>query len=168
MSYPRSRSRKTAFALFGSLGASLAKGVSIATLATGTLALTVVACKQSPANPNAIAQMVVLDQKATCPVTGRDIHDRVLEQTRSIGSQHNIKVTRIYRDTQSNLARKYYEFKKTSITPSIYFVDGNGNVVDSLHGNVDANQITTVINNHGGTSSSTNHNTAAPTPQQGN
>lgn len=104
--------------------------------------------KESSNKPNQITHIVLLDQQRVCPTIGRTMYDRVNTDVREVAASEGIKVTRIYKDVQGNLARKYIEKKRTNVAPALYFMTHDDRVLDTLQGNISREKIIETINKY--------------------
>lgn len=103
--------------------------------------------RSSPEDATRVTQIVFLDQEEICPIIKKQING-VWDNVQTVAAPRNIKVTRVYRDTQGSLARKYTEFKPMAVPPGLYFVSGTGEVIDMLQGDKSVEDITAVIEKH--------------------
>lgn len=100
--------------------------------------------RSSPNDATRVTQIVFLDQEEICPISKKQIN-KVWDNVQTVASSKNIKVTRVYRDKQGSLARKYTESNPMVIPPGLYFVSGSGETLEMIQGDRSVEEITAVI-----------------------
>ena len=109
------------------------------------LALPAFGCsKSSGESETRVAQVVFLDQEEICPITKKGI-DKTWDALQTSVKGKDVRVMRVYRDTQGSLARKYTQLKPTAIVPGMYFLTEKGELVEHLQGEKKVEQITEVL-----------------------
>jgi hypothetical protein len=109
------------------------------------LALPASGCsKSSGESGTKVAQVVFLDQEEICPITKKGIN-KTWDELQVAVKGRDIRVMRVYQDTQGSLARKYTQLKPTVFVPGIYFLTEEGELVEHLQGEKKAPQITEVL-----------------------
>ncbi len=109
------------------------------------LALPAAGCSKTSGEPETrVAQVVFLDQEEICPITKKGIN-RTWDQLQIAVKGRDVRVMRVYRDTQGSLARKYTQLKPTALVPGMYFLTEKGELVELLQGEKKAEQITEVL-----------------------
>ncbi len=91
-----------------------------------------------------ITQIVFLDQETICPIIKTGI-DSTWQELQAATKGRDIRVMRVYRDTQGSLARKYTLMKPTAIMPGMYFLTSEEELVDFLQGEKKEEQIKAVL-----------------------
>jgi len=91
-----------------------------------------------------IAHVVFIDHEIICPSVKKVSNATWIELQKVVASR-DIKVTRIHKDRQANLARKYTTLKPTGAVPAIYFLARDGALVELLGGEQTAEQIAAVL-----------------------
>lgn len=109
------------------------------------LVLPAVGCsKSSGESETRVAQVVFLDQEEICPITKKGIN-KTWEALQTAVKGRDIRVMRVYRDTQGSLARKYTQMKPTVLVPGMYFLTEKGELVELTQGEKKVEQITAVL-----------------------
>ncbi len=109
------------------------------------LALPASGCsKASRESETRVAQVVFLDQEEICPIAKKGIN-KTWDELQTAVKGRDVRVMRVYRDTQGSLARKYTQLKPTVLVPGMYFLTEKGELVEFLQGENKVEQITAVL-----------------------
>jgi hypothetical protein len=111
--------------------ASLAKALS-----SGTQA--------APASPT-VARIVFVGKKNACECTQKAIEASAKILEARLGSAPSIPVERLEIDVDPAGVRKYHEMKPIMALPALYFLDGKGQLVQMLQGEVSDAQLSGVL-----------------------
>jgi hypothetical protein len=88
-----------------------------------------------------VARIVFLDKEHACACTRRTVEQTWAALKSALGASPSLPVQRLHLDTQTAEAAAYTTTKPLMALPGIYFVDGQGAVLDLLQGEVAAKEI---------------------------
>ena len=97
---------------------------------------------QAAAKP---AKIVFIDKEKACDCTRKRVEDTWSALQTALGTPPVLPVERLHVDTQAAQAGVYTNARPLMVPPGIYFVDGQGTVVELLQGEVEAKQIETLL-----------------------
>lgn len=119
--------------------------IALASACKGKPESTSTAPAATTAGPSAtVEQIVFIDMKEACDCTAKRTEGSWAElQKATEGIQ--IPVERIHMDEQDEKAARYSEMKPYMAIPAVYFLDGTGNLVGMLQGEITQQQFEAVI-----------------------
>jgi hypothetical protein len=97
------------------------------------------AAKPEPASK--LAKIVFIDKEKACDCTRKRVEQTWTSLQSALGTPAALPVQRLHIDTQTAEAAAYTSAKPLMVPPGIYFVDGQGAVVEMLQGEVEAKDI---------------------------
>lgn len=97
------------------------------------------AAKSQPAAK--LAKIVFVDKEKACDCTRKRVEDTWSVLQSVLGTPPALPVVRLHVDTQAAEASAYTSAKPFMVPPGIYFVDGQGAVVQMLQGEIEAKEI---------------------------
>jgi hypothetical protein len=97
------------------------------------------AVKLQPASK--LAKIVFVDKENACDCTRKRVEETWAALQSALGTPPALPVQRLHVDTQAAEASAYTRAKPLMVPPGIYFIDGQGAVVELLQGEIEARQI---------------------------
>jgi hypothetical protein len=101
------------------------------------------AVKSPPASK--LARIVFIDKEKACDCTRKRVEQTWTTLQSALGAPAALPVQRLHVDTRAAEAAVYTNAKPLMVLPGIYFVDGQGSVVEMLQGEVEAKDIAAVL-----------------------
>jgi hypothetical protein len=92
-----------------------------------------------------LARIVFIDKEKACDCTRKRVEQAWTTLQSALGAPAVLPVQRLHVDTQAAEAAVYTNTKPLMVLPGIYFVDGQGGVVEMLQGEVEAKDIAAVL-----------------------
>jgi hypothetical protein len=125
------------------------------TLGLGACERTKAAPAQEAANPpssaakpqpkSKLAKIVFIDKEKACDCTRKRVEATWNALQTALGTPPALPVQRLHVDTQAAEAAAYTSAKPLMVPPGIYFVDGQGAVVELLQGEIEAKEIEALL-----------------------
>ena len=101
------------------------------------------AVKSQPATK--LGKIVFIDKEKACDCTRRRVEETWAALQSALGTPPVLPVQRLHVDTQAAESSAYTSAKPLMVPPGIYFVDGQGAVVEMLQGEIEAKEIEAVL-----------------------
>jgi len=101
------------------------------------------AVKSQPASK--VAKIVFIDKEKACDCTRKRVEETWTALQSALGTPPALPVQRLHGDSQAAEAATYTNAKPLMVPPGIYFIDGQGAVVEMLQGEVEAKEIAAVV-----------------------
>ena len=86
-----------------------------------------------------------MDKEHACDCTRKRVDDTWAALQTALGTPAKLPIERIHVDTESAKAAAYTTQKPLMVPPGIYFLDGHGNAIELLQGEIDADKIREVL-----------------------
>jgi len=87
------------------------------------------------------ARLVFIDLEKSCPCTQRRVASSWKALTAVLGRPPSIPLDRFHLDTQAAQADPYVDKRPIMVAPGLYVLDGSGNIIDLLQGEITEAQI---------------------------
>ena len=91
--------------------------------------------------PARAARLVFIDLEKSCPCTQRRVASSWKALTAVLGRPPSIPLDRFHLDTQAAQADPYVDKRPIMVAPGLYVLDGSGNIIDLLQGEITEAQI---------------------------
>jgi hypothetical protein len=91
--------------------------------------------------PARAARLVFVDLEKSCPCTQRRVASSWKALTAVLGRPPSIPLDRFHLDTQAAQADPYVDRRPIMVAPGLYVLDGSGNIIDLLQGEITEAQI---------------------------
>ncbi len=101
------------------------------------------AVKAAPSSK--LARIVFIDKEKACDCTRSRVEQTWASLQAALGTPPALPVQRWHVDTQAAEASAYTGAKPLMVLPGIYFIDGQGSIVETLQGEVAAKEIEAVV-----------------------
>ena len=88
-----------------------------------------------------LARIVFVDQEEACGCTMDRIQATWEALDQALLEHPDVPVERIHGDTQEELAAPYLAMKALVVAPGVYFLDGEGKLLDQLQGELTAEEL---------------------------
>jgi hypothetical protein len=92
-----------------------------------------------------LAKIVFIDKEKACDCTRKRVEETWTALQSALGTPPALPVERLHVDTQAVQAAAYTTAKPLMVPPGIYFVDGQGAVVELLQGEIQAKEIEALV-----------------------
>ncbi|MFH1434213.1 MAG: hypothetical protein ABIJ56_00720 [Pseudomonadota bacterium] len=92
-----------------------------------------------------VSRIVFIGMDQACACTRKRIEASWKALQDALAGHPGIQVTRIQWDTNEDEAEKYADMKPLMAIPGIYFLDGEGKLVDQLQGDVNVDQVAAIL-----------------------
>jgi hypothetical protein len=93
----------------------------------------------------AVVQIGFLDLEQSCECTRRRIEISWAALQAARGDKSGVLLERVHVDSQESLAEPYRRLRANQVIPAIYFLDGEGKLVEMLQGEVSEDAIRKVL-----------------------
>jgi hypothetical protein len=125
--------RKAEAALASASAAIVAPAVSAAELATTSNATA------------EVAKIVFVGKEHACDCTRKKVETALVALQQVLGTPFKIPVEMLKVDTEEEKVEPYRKQKPMMAVPAIYFVNGKGDVIDMLQGEITAEQVARIL-----------------------
>ncbi len=98
-----------------------------------------------PQPQSKLAKIVFVDKEKACDCTRKRVEGTWSALQAALGTPPALPVQRLHVDTQAAEAAAYTSAKPLMVPPGIYFVDGQGAVVELLQGEIETKEIEALL-----------------------